>query len=151
MGPVDAVVPIPGSKSITNRVLLLATLAHGPSRISGVLRSDDTDDFANGLSALGFRLEQTHEDNEYLILGSGGRVPVRSAQVWCGSAGTAARFLLAVAAAGHGEYRFDASPQMRKRPMDPAAQVPGVPGRRHNQTGGWRLPAKHQRDGPQGW
>ena len=118
-GPVDAVVPVPGSKSITNRLLLLAALAHGPSRISGVLRSDDTDDFANGLSALGFRLEQTHEDKEYLIHGSDGRVPVRSAKVWCGSAGTAARFLPAVAAAGHGEYRFDASPQMRKRPMDP--------------------------------
>ncbi len=117
--PVDAVVAIPGSKSITNRLLLLAALAHGPSRISGILRSDDTDDFANGLSALGFRLEQTHEDNEYLILGSSGRVPVRSAQVWCGSAGTAARFLPAVAAAGHGQYHFDASPQMRKRPMDP--------------------------------
>ena len=57
-GPVNAVVPIPGSKSITNRVLLLAALAHGTSRISGVLRSDDTDNFANGLSAMGFQLKR---------------------------------------------------------------------------------------------
>ena len=118
-GPVNAVVPIPGSKSITNRVLLLAALARGKSRISGVLRSDDTDNFANGLAAMGFQLQPTDEDNEYLIQGSSGNVPLNSAQVWCGSAGTASRFLAAVAAAGHGQYHFDASPQMRKRPMDP--------------------------------
>ena len=118
-GPVNAVVPIPGSKSITNRVLLLAALAHGTSRISGVLRSDDTDNFANGLSAMGFKLQQNFRDNDYLIDGSSGTVPLAEAKVWCGSAGTAARFLAAVAAAGHGQYHFDASPQMRKRPMDP--------------------------------
>ena len=69
-GLVDAVVPIPGSKSITNRVLLLAALAHGTSRISGVLHSDDTDNFAKGLSAMGFQLQLTDGDNEYLIDGS---------------------------------------------------------------------------------
>ena len=56
-GPVRAVVPVPGSKSITNRLLLLAALARGTSRISGILHSDDTDVFAQALSSLGFRLK----------------------------------------------------------------------------------------------
>ena len=118
-GPVRAVVPVPGSKSITNRLLLLAALARRTSRISGILHSDDTDVFAQGLSSLGFRLRFSNDGDECLIEGSGGRIPTQHARVWCGSAGTAARFLAAAAAAGRGRYLFDATPQMRRRPMTP--------------------------------
>ena len=120
-GPVRAVVPAPGSKSITNRLLLLAALARGTSRISGILHSDDTDVFAQALSSLGFRLRFSGDGDECLIEGSGGRIPAQSARVWCGSAGTAARFLAAAAAAGRGRYVFDATPQMRRRPMTPSS------------------------------
>ena len=87
--------------------------------ISGILHSDDTDVFAQALSSLGFRLSFSDDGDECLIEGSGGRIPAQSARVWCGSAGTASRFLAAAAAAGHGRYVFDATPQMRRRPMTP--------------------------------
>ena len=118
-GPVRAVVPVPGSKSITNRLMLLAALARGTSRISGILRSDDTDVFAQALQSLGFQLRFNNDRRECLIQGSGGTIPAQSARVWCGSAGTAARFLAAAVAAGNGRYILDATPQMRRRPMTP--------------------------------
>ena len=80
-GPVRAVIPVPGSKSITNRLLLLAALARGSSRISGILHSDDTDVFAQALSSLGFRLRFSDDGDECLIEGSGGRIPTQRARV----------------------------------------------------------------------
>ncbi len=118
-GPVRAVVPVPGSKSITNRVLLLAALATGASHISGILKSDDTDAFARALADLGFRLRFNDDGDECIIEGSNGEIPSKNARVWCGSAGTASRFLAAAVAAGHGRYVLDATPQMRRRPMTP--------------------------------
>ncbi len=117
VGPVRATVPVPGSKSITNRLLLLAALARGTSRISGILRSDDTDFFAHALVDLGFRLKFNDDGSECIIEGLAGKIPAESARVWCGSAGTASRFLAAVVAAGRGSYVLDATPQMRRRPM----------------------------------
>ena len=116
---VRAIVPVPGSKSITNRLLLLAALARGTSRISGILRSDDTDFFASALVDLGIRLTFNDDGSECVIEGSAGRIPAESARVWCGSAGTASRFLAAAVAAGRGSYVLDATPQMRRRPMTP--------------------------------
>ena len=119
VGPVRANVPVPGSKSITNRLLLLAALARGTSRISGILHSDDTDFFASALVDLGFQLKFNDDGSECIIEGSCGRIPTESARVWCGSAGTASRFLAAAVAAGRGRYVLDATPQMRRRPMTP--------------------------------
>ena len=118
-GPVQAVVPVPGSKSITNRLMLLAALASGTSHISGILHSDDTDFFARALADLGFRLTFNDDGSECVVEGSVGRIPTRNARVWCGSAGTASRFLAAAVAAGRGSYVLDATPQMRRRPMTP--------------------------------
>ncbi len=118
-GPVHAVVPVPGSKSITNRLLLLAALARGTSRISGILHSDDTDVFAQALVDLGFRLTFNEDDSVCIIEGSGGTIPAKSARVWCGSAGTASRFIAAAVCTGQGRYVLDATPQMRRRPMTP--------------------------------
>ncbi len=111
----DVTVTIPGSKSVTNRALLLAALAQGESVLTGALAADDTLAFADGLRSLGFKVDQgpTH----WRVLGCGGRIPLESADVYCAEAGTAARFLLAACAAGHGRYRVDAAPQLRRRPL----------------------------------
>ena len=112
-------VTVPGSKSITNRALLLAALAKGESRLSGVLFSDDSRYLLQCMEDLGFSLDVSEEKKEVRICGMGGRIPRRSASVFVGSAGTAARFLTAVTAMSEGEYRLDASAQMRRRPMKP--------------------------------
>ena len=113
----DLTVTAPGSKSITNRVLLLAALATGRSRLSGVLFADDTIVFADALQALGVRLERDPEAATCVVHGVGGPFPAASASVWCGEAGTAARFLLAACAASHGRFRLDAAPRLRERPL----------------------------------
>ena len=117
---INAAVEVPASKSISNRALLLAALASGDSLLSNVLLSDDTAVFMDALKSLGFSVDFDSGQRLCRVVGGGGRLPVSSGEVWCGSAGTAARFLLAaVAAAGRGEYRFDASAQMRSRPIGP--------------------------------
>jgi 3-phosphoshikimate 1-carboxyvinyltransferase len=111
----DAVVRVPGSKSVTNRALLLAGLASGRSVLRGALEAGDTDAFAAGLRSLGVAVERRCD--EVVVDGAGGPFPATGADVFCAEAGTAARFLLAAAAAGGGTYRFDAAPQLRRRPL----------------------------------
>ncbi len=126
--PLSASVVIPGSKSISNRVLLLAALAEGVSTLTNLQISDDTLVFVRALQALGFGVEETG-DAVCTVTGAGGGAPNASASVWCGSAGTAARFLLASVAAGEGDYHFDSTAQMKRRPMHTlisALQAQGV-------------------------
>ena len=111
----DVRVRVPGSKSVTNRALLLAGLAAGPSVLRGALEADDTLAFADGLRALGIPVEA--EAGDLRVTGAGGLIPAAEADVFCAEAGTAARFLVAAAAAGEGVYRFDAAPQLRRRPL----------------------------------
>jgi 3-phosphoshikimate 1-carboxyvinyltransferase len=111
----DAVVRVPGSKSVTNRALLLAGLAAGRTVLRGALEAGDTDAFAAGLRSLGVAVEW--RGDEVVVDGAGGPFPAAEADVDCAEAGTAARFLLAAAAAGRGVYRFDAAPQLRRRPL----------------------------------
>ncbi len=106
---------VPGSKSVTNRALLLAGLADGDSSLRGGLIADDTLAFAAGLRSLGIVARE--QSGGWRVSGCAGRVPAAEADVFCAEAGTAARFLLAAAAAGHGAYRFDAAPQLRRRPL----------------------------------
>lgn len=113
--PLDVVVTVPGSKSITNRALLLAALAEGTSTLSGALAADDTLAFAEGLRRLGFAV--TTQGTDWTVAGAAGHIPAPAADVYCAEAGTAARFLLAACAAGHGRYRLDAAPQLRRRPL----------------------------------
>ena len=114
--PLSASVTIPGSKSISNRALLLSALADGVSTLTNLQISDDTLVFVRALQALGFGVAE-NGDAACTVTGAAGGPPNDSASVWCGSAGTAARFLLAAVAAGEGRYRFDATEQMRRRPM----------------------------------
>jgi len=107
--PVRAEVTVPGSKSMTNRALVLASLADSASQLSGALQSRDTQLMAAGLRALGCRI-----DGELVTPG-----PLRGpASLDCGLAGTVMRFVPPVAALAQGTVRFDGDPQARIRPMD---------------------------------
>lgn len=119
--PIDAEIIIPGSKSITNRVLLMAALAEGESKLSGVLYSDDTKVMAEALNNLGVLvdLESIKKNGEVNIQGCAGRFPQKTARIYTHESGTATRFLIpAVAACGRGEYYFHASPRMMERPLE---------------------------------
>ena len=118
-GPLHLDVRVPGSKSITNRALLLAALAEGDSSLSGVLFSDDTRHFIGCLESLRFQLAVDERAAVVRVHGEGGRIPAAAATLYVGSAGTAARFITAMLLLGRGRYEIDASPQMRARPMAP--------------------------------
>lgn len=113
------VVDVPGSKSITNRALLLATLAEGISTLRGVLFSDDSRHFLKCVQDLGFETQVDEAGRLVRVKGLGGAVPLTKADLYVGSAGTAARFLTACLGLSEGIYRMDASEQMRRRPMAP--------------------------------
>lgn len=109
---------VPGSKSITNRALLLATLAEGESILHGALFSEDSRYFLSCIQALGFPARADEETNTIYVTGMGGKIPCGEASVYVGSAGTAARFLTAFLGLGGGAYHMDSSEQMKKRPMN---------------------------------
>lgn len=112
-------VSVPGSKSITNRALLLATLSSGTSKLRGVLFSDDSRRFLQCIQELGFETSVDEENAVIAVKGMGGEIPIKEARLYVGSAGTAARFLTACLGISRGVYHMDASEQMRRRPMAP--------------------------------
>lgn len=116
---INCEVEVPGSKSITNRALLMAALSDGDCSLNGVLFSDDSRHFLTSLIALGYVVEANEVDKSVLIHGHGGKLPKRQGTINVGSAGTAARFLTAMLALSDGEYTIQASEQMKKRPMLP--------------------------------
>jgi 3-phosphoshikimate 1-carboxyvinyltransferase len=120
--PPNATVSMPGSKSITNRALVLAALSSRESEceLTGVLRSEDTEVMVDGLRQLGFQIELNWDrmrvvfhrhDHPYLI-------PAETAELFVGNSGTTMRFLTAVVAFGHGPYRLDGIARMRERPIE---------------------------------
>ena len=113
----DIVAEVPGSKSMTNRALLLAAMADGTSRLEGAAFSEDSVHFLKALESMGFKVEADEKRCTVIIEGHGGNIPNKTAGIYVGSAGTAARFLTAFTAMGDGEYVLDSSDQMRKRPM----------------------------------
>ena len=118
--PVRGEIALPGSKSITNRALLLAALSDGPVTLTGALFSEDTHLMGEALRRLGFTVTENSIAATLRVEGRGGIIPASSAELFVGLAGTAARFLTALcAAAPAGIYRIDGVPQMRKRPMKP--------------------------------
>ncbi|WP_329410160.1 3-phosphoshikimate 1-carboxyvinyltransferase [Streptomyces sp. NBC_00704] len=116
-----ALVDIPGSKSLTARALFLAAAADGVTTLQRPLRSDDTEGFAEGLTRLGYRVGRTPD--AWQIDGRPQGPARAEADVYCRDGATTARFLPALVAAGHGVYRFDASPQMRRRPLLPLTRA----------------------------
>lgn len=112
-------VTVPGSKSITNRALLLAMLADGTSTLTGTLFSDDSRHFLKCLQTLGFETTVDETTCTVTVKGLGGALPCAEASLYVGSAGTAARFLTACLGVLPGTFHMDASEQMKKRPMAP--------------------------------
>lgn len=117
--PIHCTVEVPGSKSITNRALLMAALSQGECTLKGVLFSDDSRHFLLSLIALGYIIEVNEVERYVIIHGHGRDIPKKRATINVGSAGTAARFLTAMLALSDGEYTIEASEQMKKRPMLP--------------------------------
>lgn len=117
--PVNWTVTVPGSKSMTNRALLLAALSKGAVTVEGVLFSDDSRHFLSSLEALGFDLDIDEPGRKVTVTGCDGKIPRREAVIHVGSAGTAARFLTAMLGFSDGVYTVQASEQMKKRPMRP--------------------------------
>ena len=115
--PYNAVVDLPGSKSITNRALLIAALASGDSTVTGALFSDDTHWLSAGLRMLGINVAANQDRCLFQVAGRDGTIPSSAADLFVGNAGTAARFLTAVSALGHGTFRVDGVPRMRERPI----------------------------------
>ncbi|EKD74133.1 MAG: hypothetical protein ACD_45C00063G0004 [uncultured bacterium] len=115
--PIQARVKVPGSKSITNRALLIAALAEGVSEITQILVSDDTIAFIEALRQLGVMMQFDPSAQSCIVGGCNGHFPKNKASIWCAQAGTLARFLLAACASSPGNYSFDAAPQLRDRPI----------------------------------
>lgn len=115
--PIDWTVEVPGSKSMTNRALLLAALSGETVRVENVLFSDDSRHFLAALECLGFGLEIDEENCCVSVSGCGGVIPAKEAEIDVGSAGTAARFLTAMLGFSDGCYTIQASEQMKRRPM----------------------------------
>ncbi len=116
-----ASVCVPGSKSMTARALLLATLAKGKSVVKNINLSGDGATFLQCVQNLGVAVEL--DGTTVTVQGCGGVLPVKKASLNVGSAGTAARFLTALLAFSEGEFTLDCSPQMKKRPMQPLLQA----------------------------
>jgi 3-phosphoshikimate 1-carboxyvinyltransferase len=115
------VIAVPGSKSVTARALFLAAAAEGETTLRRPLLSDDTEGFAEALTALGYAVERAPD--VWRITGRPQGPARSSAEVYTRDAATAARFLPALAATGRGVFRFDASAQMRRRPVAPLTEA----------------------------
>lgn len=116
--PLDAKVELPGSKSITNRALILAALAAGETTLEGALFSRDTRIMLAALETLGFECRADETAHRISVVGQGGRIAAKTAELHVGNAGTAARFLTAfLALETGGEYKMDGDLAMRERPM----------------------------------
>lgn len=113
--PLSGRLVLPGSKSITNRALMLAGLARGESRLTGALKSDDTARMAEALAAMGVRVEEP-DATSFVVQASGRLQPPRD-PLFLGNAGTAMRFLTAAAALVEGEIVLDGDAHMRRRPI----------------------------------
>jgi 3-phosphoshikimate 1-carboxyvinyltransferase len=116
-GPVDATVHVPGSKSVTNRALLIAALADGASTIRNTLFSDDSYWLMHALVRLGFAVRANRKSGETSITGQNSIIPKSDVEVFVGNAGTVARFLPPALALGEGPYVVDGAPRMRERPV----------------------------------
>lgn len=117
MMPADTLLTLPGSKSITNRALLLAALGEDDVTLENALFSEDSRHMLNALTQLGFDAVSEESRLRMRVRGSGGRIPAQTANLFIGNAGTAARFLTAALTLGRGQFTVDGEPRMRERPI----------------------------------
>ncbi|MEM8783278.1 MAG: 3-phosphoshikimate 1-carboxyvinyltransferase [Planctomycetota bacterium] len=113
----DFSIRVPGSKSLTNRALVLSALAKGESVLTGVLFADDTRVMIEGLGELGYTLAVDEDHQTVTVQGDKGGPPAREASVHLGNSGTSIRFLTALCCLGFGVYELDGIPRMRQRPI----------------------------------
>lgn len=121
--PLHATVRPPGSKSLTNRHLLLAALADGPSELRGASLSDDALAMVEGLRQLGIAVDIRSDGQRIDVRGCRGHIPADTADIDARGAGTAMRFLAALCALGRGRYRLDGTQRMRARPIGPLVEA----------------------------
>ena len=150
--PPNATITVPGSKSFTNRALLVASLADGNSTLAGALFSDDTHYMCNALRKLGIRIEENSEQATFHVTGNGGDIPAHGVNLYVGNSGTTTRSLISYVSLGHGKFVIDGDEPMRhSRPMsdllDALMQL-GISARSQFENG--HLPIIVQADGLEG-
>ena len=111
--PLDVTIEVPGSKSYTNRALLVAALARGASAVTGALFSDDTRYMCNALQKLGVEIDADEKRATFDVYGNGGDIPVSSAELYIGNSGTTSRSLTAYVSLGRGRFVIDGDEPMR--------------------------------------
>ena len=116
-GPIEGTVRPPGSKSISNRALMLAALADGESVLTGLLDCEDTQVMIESLNRLGIEVEHDVSADSARIVGCRGIPPAESADLWLENSGTSIRFLTALCCSGHGKYLLDGNDRMHERPI----------------------------------
>lgn len=115
--PISGTIAVPGSKSITNRALLLAALAEGVTTLTNALFSDDTQRMMDCLRVLGFDVQDSPEREEIRVQGRGGDIPASEGELFVGNSGTTTRFIVPAMALGQGEFLVDGVARMRERPI----------------------------------
>ena len=150
--PLDATIEVPGSKSYTNRALLVAALARGASTLTGALFSDDTRYMCTALQKLGVEIDADEKRATFDVRGNGGDIPVSSAELYIGNSGTTSRSLTAYVSLGRGRFVIDGDAPMRHgRPiadlLDALTQI-GVSAR--SQFGNGHLPVIIEANGLEG-
>lgn len=140
--PLKAAVHMPGSKSLTARALLIASLAQGRTRLVNALFSDDSLNFASALRTLGFDIQLDEAKSEIVVNGLGGRILAKKAEVFVGNSGAAARFLTALLTLGNGEYILDGEPRLRERPIGDLVEALNYLGAKLEATDGRFPPVK---------
>lgn len=121
--PIDATVQLPGSKSLTNRAFIIAGLAQGRSELHGVGLADDMRYMIQFLRNLQIDVSLDEARRVAIVQGCGGHIPAGEADLFCGNAGTVARFGTAMCCLGTGRYRIDGIERMRSRPIGPLVDV----------------------------
>lgn len=121
--PFAASISPPGSKSLSNRSLVLAALAEGSTTLTNVLFADDTRVMLENLQKLGFALQIDEPSATVRVEGGGGKIQQSEANLFCGNSGTTIRFLTALCALGNGTYTLDGVPRMRQRPIGTLANL----------------------------
>ena len=111
--PLDATIAVPGSKSYTNRALLVAAMARGVSTLTGALFSDDTRYMSASLQKLGVEIDADEKRATFNVHGNGGSIPVSGAELYIGNSGTTSRSLTAYVSLGHGTFVIDGDEPMR--------------------------------------
>ena len=122
-GPVVGSIRPPGSKSITNRALIVAALASGRSRLRGVLDSNDTRVMLSSLQRLGIDASHDVHDSSVVINGCAGHIPARTCRLYVENSGTSIRFLTAMVTTGSGTFSLDGNSRMRERPIRDLAET----------------------------